>query len=109
MTQPHLQWLDFAAKDLGVARHLNESYHPMPHEIICYLSQQAAEKALKGLYIFLQLPGGVPKTHDLSMLLNQMRNTAAIGDDIYDASDRLTPFATAGRYPSEIYFDEYIS
>ena len=79
----------------------------MPYEIICYLCQQSAEKALKALYIFTGLPGGVPRTHDLSMLLEQMHKQVQIDDSIYDDADRLTPYATAGRYPSEMYFDEY--
>lgn len=110
MTQPvppHLQWFEFAEKDLGVAQHLFDLYHPMPFEIICYLCQQSAEKAIKALYIFTGLPGGVPRTHDLSMLLDQMRKQVHIDDSIYDDADRLTPYAIAGRYPSEIYFDEY--
>ena len=110
MTQPihpYLQWLEFAENDIGVAQHLFNLYYPMPYEIICYLCQQAAEKALKALYIFAGLPGGVPRTHDLSMLLDQMHRQMYVGDSIYDDADRLTPYATAGRYPSEIYFDEH--
>lgn len=104
--QAHLQWLDFAERDLGVAKHLFELYRPMPLEIICYQCQQCAEKALKALYIFLGLPGGIPRTHDLSLLLDQMHNAAAIADSYYDLADRLTPYGTAARYPSNLYFDE---
>ena len=108
MTQPaHLQWLEIAERDLGVAKHLFEIYRPMPLEIICYQCQQCAEKALKALYIFLKIPGGVPKTHDLSMLLDQMHNSVDIADSYFDLADRLTPFGTAARYPSNMYFDEY--
>ncbi len=107
MTQPaHRPWLDIAERDLGVARHLLELYRPMPLEIICYQCQQCAEKALKALYIFLDIPGGVPRTHDLSLLLDQMRNAVSIEDHLYDLADRLTPYGTAARYPSSLYFDE---
>ena len=108
MTQPaHLQWLDIADRDLGVAKHLFSLYRPMPLEIICYQCQQCAEKALKALYIFLDIPGGVPKTHDLSLLLDQMHNAVSVADAYYDLADQLTPYGTAARYPSNMYFDEY--
>ena len=100
------QWLDIAESDLGVARHLFELYRPMPLEIICYHCQQCAEKALKALNIALGIPGGVPGTHDLSMLLDQMRNFVQIDDDLYDLADTLTPYGTAARYPSGMNCDE---
>ena len=50
-----------AQKDYDVAKHLYDIFRPMPLEIICYQSQQAGEKALKALYVFLGVPGGVPK------------------------------------------------
>lgn len=37
---------DMAVMDLGVAKHLDETYRPKPLEIICYHCQQAAEKAI---------------------------------------------------------------
>ena len=29
-------WLDFAKRDLDVARHLNTAFYPKPLEIVCY-------------------------------------------------------------------------
>ena len=108
MTQPaHLQWLDIADRDLGVAKHLFELYRPTPLEIICYHCQRCAEKALKALYVFLDIPGGVPKTHDLSLLLDQMRRTVDIPDSCYDRADQLTPYGTAARYPGNLDFDAH--
>ena len=43
MDQQVKQWIDYAAQDLGVARHLFENYHPKPLEIVCYHCQQSAE------------------------------------------------------------------
>jgi len=40
------EWLKFAENDL-TAVHILSAHHPMQLEIICYHSQQAAEKALK--------------------------------------------------------------
>ena len=48
--EPDIQrWLDFAENDLAVAKHLLETFHPKPLEIICYHCQQAAEKAIKAV------------------------------------------------------------
>ena len=47
MTQETREWYNMAAMDLGVAGHLDATYHPKPLEIICYHCQQAAEKAIK--------------------------------------------------------------
>ena len=47
MNQETKQWLDMADMDLGVAKYLMENYYPKPLEIICYHSQQAAEKAIQ--------------------------------------------------------------
>ena len=102
-----MQWLDIAQKDYDVAKHLYDAFRPMPLEIICYQSQQAGEKALKAVYIFLNIPGGVPKTHDLTMLLNQVHHAVAIPPRFLDAGVEITPYASAARYPSEAYFDEH--
>ena len=84
-------WLSVAETDLGVARHLYESYHPKPLEIICYHCQQSAEKAIKAVIIAHGAQGGMPKLHDLSFLLNQIKNMAEIDERYYDYADTLTP------------------
>ena len=100
------QWLDYAAQDLGVARHLFENYHPKPLEIVCYHCQQSAEKAIKAVIVSLHWPTGIPKSHDLSFLLNQIHNYISIPDAIGDAADALTPFGTMTRYPNELTVEE---
>ena len=108
MTQPvHQQWLSIAEQDLGVAKHLFDLYRPMPLEIICYQCQQCAEKALKAMYVYLNIPGGIPRTHDLSLLMDQMHNSISISDQLYDFADQLTPFGIAARYPNNLNFDEF--
>ena len=108
MTQPvHQQWLIIAEQDLGVAKHLFDLYRPMPLEIVCYQCQQCAEKALKALYINMKIPGGLPRTHDLSLLLDQMHNSVSISDQLYDLADQLTPYGIAARYPNNLNFDEF--
>lgn len=63
------QWLFFAESDLKSAKaSLGESvYH-----IVCFHSQQTAEKSLKALLAFQNQI--IPKTHDLLYLLRKLRN-----------------------------------
>ena len=100
------EWLSFAETDLGVARHLYDSYHPKPLEIICYHCQQSAEKAIKAVIIANGAQGGMPKLHDLSFLLNQIKNMAEIDERYYDYADTLTPYGVSVRYPSELALED---
>src|SRR5438046_10712115 len=63
------QWVRKAESDLAVARHLF-SLKPVPSDEICFHCQQAIEKYLKGLLSEHSLP--IQKTHDLSILLQQL-------------------------------------
>jgi HEPN domain-containing protein len=106
MTQETKEWYDKATMDLGVAKHLLETYYPKPIEIICYHCQQAAEKAIKALIIFYGAEGGIPKLHDLSFLLNQIKNKVDIEEKYYDYADTLSPYGVAVRYPNELFLEE---
>lgn len=44
MDQQVKQWLDYAAQDLGVARHLFENYHPKPLEIVATTASSLLKK-----------------------------------------------------------------
>lgn len=98
MNQETKQWLDMADMDMGVAKHLMENYHPKPLEIICYHCQQAAEKAIKALLVSRGTQDGMPKLHDLSFLLNQVKNLVKIEEKYYDYADTLTPYGEGGKY-----------
>lgn len=100
------QWLDFAETDHEVAVFLYERHSPRPLEIICYHCQQAAEKAIKALYIALELPGGLPRKLDLTFLLNQMRGSIDIDPALRRKADTLSIYGVAARYPAEIPVDD---
>lgn len=100
------EWLTYAEMDLGVAKHLNETYHPKPLEIICYHCQQSAEKAIKALIIYHGAEGGLPKKHNLSLLLSQVKNMGNIPEKYYDYADILTPYGIAAKYPNELFLEE---
>ncbi len=106
MNQEVKQWIEMAEMDYGVAKHLYETYYPKPLEIICYHCQQAAEKALKAVIIAGGAHGGMPKSHDLSFLLNQIKNQVTVEEKFYDYADELTPYGVAVRYPSELFLEE---
>lgn len=100
------RWLDFAENDLAVAKHLLETFHPKPLEIVCYHCQQSSEKAIKAVYIALGIPGGLPKKHDLTFLLEQMKHRVEISDAMFDHADDLNSYSVIVRYPNEIQIDE---
>ena len=98
------EWLDLAEMDFGVAKHLFETYHPKPLEIICFHCQQAAEKAIKAVIVSYGEQGGMPKLHDLSFLLGQVRNMTDIDEKYFDYADTLTPYGVSLRYPHELFW-----
>ena len=107
MNQETKKWIDMAEMDYGVAKHLYETYYPKPYEIICYHCQQSAEKIIKGVIIASGSKGGMPKSHDLSFLMNQIKNQVSIQDKFYDYADELTPYGVVVRYPSELFLEEH--
>ena len=70
-------------------------------EDLCYLVQQAAEKAMKGLLIYY---GIEPEfTHNIEILINELKKFIDIPKEIKEAV-KLTKFAIFTRYPGE--YDE---
>ncbi|MCL2188310.1 MAG: HEPN domain-containing protein [Defluviitaleaceae bacterium] len=95
------EWLRYAQRDYDIALHLNESFHPLPVENICYNCQQAIEKALKGVLILMV--GDYPKTHDIREL-HQLCKEAGVDFTLQPSATRtLTRFATKSRYPDDVY------
>lgn len=107
MNQEARLWLDMAQTDFGVAKHLEANYYPKPLEIICYHCQQAVEKGIKALIVNYGAKGGMPKVHDLSFLLNQIKNQVNVDEKYYDYADTLTPYGVVVRYPSELSLEEH--
>ena len=91
MTDETKVWLEFAEKDLGVAKHLYDSFYPRPLEIICFHCQQSAEKAVKALIIHLGAHGGLPKLHDVSFLMLQIKNMVDIPEEFTNMPMCLRP------------------
>lgn len=107
------EWLRFAEMDYNSAEYLlNGTFHPRPYEIICYHSQQAAEKAIKALIVYYGNQGGMPKLHDVPFLMNQIHTLVKedtgkdIPEDLLDYADNLSKYGIIPRYPNELDVDE---
>ena len=61
------RWLRYAEEDLTTVETLLGQPHIVPRHV-CWFAQQAAEKALKAVLVFLQID--FPRTHDLDFLRN---------------------------------------
>jgi HEPN domain-containing protein len=87
------RWLAYAREDLTAARSMSESGVPRH---ICWLAQQAGEKALKAVLVFLQVD--FPFRHDLDALRNLIPDGWAVKTACPDLAE-LTEWAVESRYP----------
>jgi HEPN domain-containing protein len=101
------EWFKYSQNDLISAKHLYEDLHPKQTEVACYLSQQCAEKALKGYVLYRDIEP--PKTHNLVELCQICINYDNSFSDILDVCADLAPYGVAVRYPNELAVDEVIT
>ena len=93
-------WIEFAETEISAATHLFNTHHPMPTNIVCYLSQQSIEKALKA--ILVENNDEFPKVHDIRKILDKTRIYEPSIDIDGKAADKITLFAIESRYPDNI-------
>lgn len=91
------RWLRYATEDLAGARALAESGGAAPRQS-CWLAQQAAEKALKGLLVYYRVD--FPRTHDLDVLRNLLPADCRPKGEPADLAE-LTEWAVEARYPGD--------
>lgn len=110
--EEYKEWLEFARVDYNSAKYLDSApFHPKPLNVICYHCQQAAEKAVKALIVYFGSQGGMPKVHDISFLLNQIKNIVLkekgieVTRELLVTANSLTKYGIAPRYPNEIEVD----
>ncbi|MCL2528264.1 MAG: HEPN domain-containing protein [Defluviitaleaceae bacterium] len=101
------EWFNYSQNDLISATHLFHNLYPKQTEIACYLSQQCAEKALKGYLFFRKIEP--PRTHNLVELCKMCMKHDCTFSEILDACADLTPYGVAVRYPNELAVDETIA
>jgi HEPN domain-containing protein len=92
-----LEWLRYAEEDLRAAEALAEDAGVAPRQA-CLLSQQAAEKALKSIFVFLQ--HDFPRTHNLNALRNLLPPGWAVASHFPDLA-KLGGWAVEARYPGD--------
>ena len=92
-------WLERARSSHEISKAEMKDY--IFYEDLCYQSQQAVEKALKGLLIYY---GVDPEfTHNIGLLLNKLESFTEIPENIKTATN-VTKYAVITRYPGE--YDE---
>lgn len=91
------EWLNRARSNLARARAVIPEVFL---EDLCFDTQQAAEKAIKAVFISRGEP--FPYIHELKELLRKLQhNGLKIPKYVWEA-DKLTPFAAVTRYPGEV-------
>lgn len=91
------RWLGYALGDLTAAEGMvgGESFGPRH---ICWMSQQAAEKALKAVLVFAEVK--FPRSHDLEQLRGLVPFDWRFRDSLPDLSE-LTQWSMEARYPGD--------
>ena len=87
-------WLRFARSDLKLA--CIDQPEGVLLESLCFHAQQATEKALKAVFVFLETE--FPRTHNIRILLDQLSESIGIPLEV-DESAVLTDYAVESRYP----------
>ena len=90
------EWIKYSDNDLTAINQLI-THHPVQIEIVCYLCQQSAEKALKAYWVYQGVQP--PKTHDLNLLLEECMKHDTQFDSLTDECSRLNVYASQPRYP----------
>ncbi len=92
------RWLRFAREDLSAAERTVE-WREVPRHA-CFLSQQAAEKAVKATLVFLQVE--FPHRHDLALLRTYLPDGWLLKENPADLDD-LSQWAVESRYPGSLW------
>ncbi len=91
------EWLRFSLDDLEVAR---EAAKLGKYNIAAYHLQQAVEKAIKGVIVFIGKRKNL-RTHDISVLVKMlMEEGVDVPVEVLDAQE-LTEYAFTTRYPDD--------
>lgn len=92
------EWLRRAKSNLLKARH-GKTSDEILYEDLCYDAHQAAEKALKAVFVAYGLQ--FPKTHDISFLIELLeKSEVKIPQELHRAR-ALTEYAVETKYPGD--------
>ncbi len=93
-------WMVKAWRDLETARRAATGQPPF-YDVAVYHCQQAAEKAVKAFLVHHGKP--YEKTHDIEVLVGLAGEVDSSFNQLADAADALTPYATRYRYPNATF------
>jgi HEPN domain-containing protein len=92
-------WFKRAKSNLARAE-LGRKTPDILYEDLCFDAQQAAEKALKGIMIFLEI--NTPKTHSIGYLLRLIEESGKVQvPESLKEAVILTDYAVTTRYPGD--------
>lgn len=91
------RWLRYAREDMTAAASLRKDEAFVPRHV-CWLAQQAAEKAIKAALVSLQ--SEFPRTHDLDLLCNLLPDDWSLHRH-RSALAQLSEWAVEARYPGD--------
>jgi HEPN domain-containing protein len=89
-----VEWLNRAKSSLALAKQRSREIYP---EDLCFQAQQAAEKAIKAVYISKKL--AFSHIHDISQLLAALEKEGVIIPNDIKTASTLTVYAAQTRYP----------
>lgn len=92
-------WIAKADADFEAAKTLFRSHKKGMPDIVCYHSQQSAEKYLKAYLTFRRTK--YPKTHDLEKLLDLILAFDPLAEAVREAAKFLNPYSIIVRYPGD--------
>lgn len=101
------EWLRRARSNLAKAK-ADRSLPEVLYEDLCFDAQQAAEKAIKALLVYQNVP--FPKTHDIMDLLTLLHQSGMDVPEEIRHADLLTGYAVETRYPGmseEVTAEDY--
>lgn len=90
------EWMNRAYSNLAIAT--KDTNTGVYLEDLCYNAQQAAEKAIKAVFILYHIP--FPYIHDMAALVTLLLNNNIRVPETVKESAKLTRFAIATRYPT---------
>ena len=92
------EWLRRARSHLALAKE-GRTLPEILFEDLCFHAQQAAEKAIKSLFVHRKLR--FPYTHDIMVLLTILRQEGVLFPEDFQRAAKLTYYAVATRYPGD--------
>lgn len=92
------EWFKRAQDDELSIRDILEDQRGSPNTV-CFLSQQMAEKYLKGFLVFHRK--GFPKIHQIDRLLTLCKHISPQFEKLRKKAEELSEFYVAARYPGD--------